>query len=176
MPFAGGNSTSPNKFPPFLSDSTCAINCEDPELSFDDAGHRRRNHHEGVHHPRANGYQERDNLLLNIVFHGFVAGCVLHGRRNGGLNDLRDAVINFFVAYPQAAYRPHRRKTPIGSQASTVASIYLDDIFFSEQLIEHIDEEFSLDLSRVYAAGYSNEECSRSLACLRGVICSRVFV
>ena len=48
-----------------------------------------------------------------------------------------------------------RRKTPIGSRALNGGeSIYLDDIFLSEQLIEHIDEE--LFLSRVYAAGYSN--------------------
>ena len=56
-------------------------------------------------------------------------------------------------------------------------SIYEDDIYFTEQLIGHIDEEFSVDLSRVYASGYSNGGMlTYSLACLRGDLFSGVCV
>ena len=69
----------------------------------------------------------------------------------------------------QAAYRPEKADTYWEPGFNGGESIYLDDIFFSEQLIEHIDEEFSLDLSKVYAAGYSNGGMlTYSLACLRG--------
>ena len=119
-----------------------------------------------IHVP--SGYQEGDNLPLVIVYHGF-GGCAYYmADETGGLNDLADEE-NFFVAYPQAAYRPAKEDTYWEPGFNGGESIYLDDIFFSEQLIEHIDEEFSLDLSRLYAAGYSNGGMlTYSLACLRG--------
>ena len=58
-----------------------------------------------IHVP--SGYQEGDNLPLVVVYHGF-GGCSYYMQEeagNGALNDLADEE-GFFVAYPQAAYRP----------------------------------------------------------------------
>ena len=153
---------------PIRSDSTCAINCEDPgyRLMTQVIDGETITREYIIHVP--SGYQEGDNLPLVIVYHGF-GGCAYYmADETGGLNDLADEE-NFFVAYPQAAYRPAKEATYWEPGFNGGESIYLDDIFFSEQLIEHIDEEFSLDLSRLYAAGYSNGGMlTYSLACLRG--------
>lgn len=161
---------------PILSDSICAINCEDPgyRLMTQVIDGETITREYIIHVP--SGYQEGDNLPLVIVFHGF-GGCAYYmAEETGGLNDLADEE-NFFVAYPQAAYRPAKEGTYWEPGFNGGESIYLDDIFFSEQLIEHIDEEFSLDLSRVYAAGYSNGGMlTHSLACLRGDLFAGVCV
>ena len=153
---------------PIRSDSTCAINCEDPgyRLMTQVIDGETITREYIIHVP--SGYQEGDNLPLVIVYHGF-GGCAYYmADETGGLNDLADEE-NFFVAYPQAAYRPAKEDTYWEPGFNGGESIYLDDIFFSEQLIEHIDEEFSLDLSKLYAAGYSNGGMlTYSLACLRG--------
>ena len=161
---------------PILSDSTCAINCEDPgyRLMTQVIDGETITREYIIHVP--SGYQEGDNLPLVIVYHGF-GGCAYYmAEETGGLNDLANEE-NFFVAYPQAAYRPEKEDTYWEPGFNGGESIYLDDIFFSEQLIEHIDEEFSLDLSRVYAAGYSNGGMlTYSLACLRGDLFAGVCV
>ena len=83
-----------------------------------------------IHVP--SGYQEGDNLPLVIVYHGF-GGCAYYmSDETGGLNDLADEE-NFFVAYPQAAYRPEKEDTYWEPGFNGGESIYLDDIFFSEQ-------------------------------------------
>ena len=95
---------------PIRSDSTCAINCED-------AGYRLMTQvidgetitREYIIHVPSN-YQEGDNLPLVIVYHGF-DGCAYYmADETSGLNDLADEE-GFFVAYPQAAYRPAKNAT-----------------------------------------------------------------
>ena len=161
---------------PILSDSTCTINCQDPgyRLMTQVIDGETITREYIIHVP--SGYQEGDNLPLVIVYHGF-GGCAYYmSDETGGLNDLADEE-NFFVAYPQAAYRPEKEDTYWEPGFNGGESIYLDDIFFSEQLIGHIDEEFSLDLSKVYAAGYSNGGMlTYSLACLRGDLFGGVCV
>ena len=161
---------------PIRSDSTCAINCEDPgyRLMTQVIDGETITREYIIHVP--SGYQEGDNLPLVIVYHGF-GGCAYYmADETGGLNDLADEE-NFFVAYPQAAYRPAKEDTYWEPGFNGGENIYQDDVFFSEQLIEHIDEEFSLDLSRVYAAGYSNGGMlTYSLACLRGDLLAGVCI
>ena len=113
------------------------------------------------------GYQEGDNLPLVIVFHGF-GGCGLHGRRNewferfGGRREL-------LCGLPSSGVQTCEGRHLLGARLQRWTT--------SEQLIEHIDEEFSLDLSRVYAAGYSNGGMlTYSLACLRGDLFAGVCV
>ena len=161
---------------PAFSDSTCSINCEDPGyrlISQVVAGETITREYI-VHVP--SGYQEGDNLPLVIVYHGF-GGCAFYmSDETGGLNDVADEE-GFFVAYPQAAYRPAKEDTYWEPGFNGGESIYEDDIYFTEQLIGHIDEEFSVDLSRVYASGYSNGGMlTYSLACLRGDLFSGVCV
>ena len=161
---------------PIRSDSTCAINCEDPgyRLMTQVIDGETITREYIIHVP--SGYQEGDNLPLVIVYHGF-GGCAYYmADETGGLNDLADEE-NFFVAYPQAAYRPAKEDTYWEPGFNGGESIYQDDVFFSEQLIDHIEDEFSLDLSRVYAAGYSNGGMlTYSLACLRGDLLAGVCI
>ena len=95
---------------PAFSDSTCSINCEDPGyrlISQVVAGETITREYI-VHVP--SGYQEGDNLPLVIVYHGF-GGCAFYmSDETGGLNDVADEE-GFFVAYPQAAYRPAKEDT-----------------------------------------------------------------
>lgn len=167
---------TPQHVAPVVSDSTCSINCEDPgyRLMTQVIDGETITREYIIHVP--SGYQEGDNLPLVIVYHGF-GGCAYYmPDETSGLNDLADEE-NFFVAYPQAAYRPAKEDTYWEPGFNGGESIYLDDIFFSGQLIEHIDEEFSLDLTRVYAAGYSNGGMlTYSLACLRGDLFAGVCV
>ncbi|MEE2919023.1 MAG: PHB depolymerase family esterase [Bacteroidota bacterium] len=161
---------------PIRSDSTCAINCED-------AGYRLMTQvidgetitREYIIHVPSN-YQEGDNLPLVIVYHGF-DGCAYYmADETSGLNDLADEE-GFFVAYPQAAYRPAKFATYWEPGFNGGENMYVDDIHFTERLINHIDEEFSIDLSRVYASGYSNGGMlTYSLACLRADLFAGICV
>ena len=159
-----------------VSDSTCTINCEDPGYrvmtQMVDGETITREYI--IHVP--SGYEEADNLPLVIVFHGF-GGCAYYmAEETSGLNDLADEE-GFFVAYPQAAYRPAKEDVYWEPGFNGGESIYEDDVFFTEQLIGHIDEEFSIDLSNVYASGYSNGGMLvYSLACLRGDLFSGVCI
>ncbi len=155
---------------PVVSDSTCSINCQDPgyRLMTQVLDGETITREYIIHVP--SGYQEGDNLPLVIVYHGF-GGCAYYMQEeagNGALNDLADEE-GFFVAYPQAAYRPAKEDVYWEPGFNGGESIYLDDIYFTEQMMGHIHDEFSVDLSRVYAAGYSNGGMlTYSLACLRG--------
>ena len=67
---------------PIRSDSTCAINCEDPgyRLMTQVIDGETITREYIIHVP--SGYQEGDNLPLVIVYHGRRLR-LLHGRRNG---------------------------------------------------------------------------------------------
>jgi len=161
---------------PAVSDSTCAINCEDPgyRLMTQVVGGETITREYIIHVPT--GYQEGDNLPLVIVYHGF-GGCAYYmAEETSGLNGLADEE-GFFVAYPQAAYRPAKEDTYWEPGFNGGENIYADDVYFTEQLIGHINEEFSIDLTKVYAAGYSNGGMLvYSLACLRGDLFSGVCI
>ena len=80
-----------------------------------------------------------------------------------GLNDLADEE-GFFVAYPQAAYRPAKNATYWEPGFNGGRTCRWDDIHFTERLINHIDEEFSIDLSRVYGLRIQQRvECSHTV-------------
>lgn len=155
---------------PVVSDSTCSINCQDPgyRLMTQVLDGETITREYIIHVP--SGYQEGDNLPLVIAYHGF-GGCAYYMQEeagNGALNDLADEE-GFFVAYPQAAYRPAKEDVYWEPGFNGGESIYQDDIYFTEQMMGHIHDEFSVDLSSVYAAGYSNGGMlTYSLACLRG--------
>ena len=168
----------PQNVAPILSDSTCSINCQHPgyRLMTQVLDGETITREYIIHVPA--GYQKGDNLPLVIAYHGF-GGCAYYWEDeldSSGLNDLADEE-GFFVAYPQAAYRPAKEDTYWEPGFNGGESIYLDDIYFTEQLIGHIHDEFAVDLSSTYAAGYSNGGMlTYSLACLRGDLFSAVCV
>ena len=102
-------------------------------------------------------YDDTTPTPLVINFHGF-GGCAedfaktigeLHGLNGTADNE------NFIVAYPQAVVREkgdaYWEPGDYGGE-----DILVNDVFFTRQLIADIKEELSIDISRVYATGYSN--------------------
>lgn len=105
-------------------------------------------------------------LIVNM--HGF-GDCASDFYENVGnlynFNELANQE-NFLVAYPQGAYRPEKEDTywEPGDNGST--DIYKNDVYFIEQLVSDIKDEFNIDMSKVYASGYSNGGMmAYSLAC-----------
>ncbi|MEL7219989.1 MAG: PHB depolymerase family esterase [Bacteroidota bacterium] len=94
-------------------------------------------------------------LLIN--FHGF-GGCAIDYATDVGefynLNEVAD-IENFIVVYPQAIVREKEGAywDPADNGAQDISD---NDVYFTTQLIADIDKDYNLDLSRVYAAGYSN--------------------
>lgn len=108
---------------------------------------------------------------LVINFHGFGGSASDFSMNIGdGYSNLHSVAdnSNFLVAYPQAVMR---EKEGVywhpGDDGSE--DINDNDAYFTEQLISDINEEFHVDLSRVYAIGYSNGGMmAYGLACSRG--------
>ena len=102
-------------------------------------------------------YDGTTPIPLVINFHGF-GGCAEdYAETIGELHGLNGTAEkeNFLVAYPQAALR---EKGDVYWEPGDHGGedILANDVFFTRQLIADIKEELNVDLSRVYATGYSN--------------------
>lgn len=123
-------------------------------------------------------YDSNTATPLIINFHGF-GGCAASFEENvgeiNGLNRVADNN-NFLVAYPQGIVRAKEgAEWDPGDNGS--ADINDNDVFFTEQLIAAIDGEFNVDLTRVYATGYSNGGMmAYGLACNRGDVIAAVGI
>ena len=118
-----------------------------------------------------NNYDENENYPLVIVFHGF-GDCAAYWaeamENNYGFNDIANAE-EFFVAYPQAAYRPEKEDVYWEPGNDTGEDIYENDVYFTQEMINHIAQDYSINQSKVYAAGYSNGGMlAYSIGCSRG--------
>lgn len=116
-----------------------------------------------IHIPAS--YDSNTPTPLVINFHGF-GDCVAYYSETVGedLNATADNN-NFIVAYPQAVFREKGDKYwEPGDTGSE--DIVVDDVYFTKQLIADIGNEYNVDVSRVYAVGYSNGGMmSYDLAC-----------
>lgn len=73
---------------------------------------------------------------------------------------------NIIVAYPQGAYRPEKEDTYWEPGDNGSENIYENDVYFLRQLVEDISSDYNLDMSNVFAIGYSNGGMmAYSLAC-----------
>ena len=114
-------------------------------------------------------YDSNTPTALIINFHGF-GDCAADYSMNIGdfhnLNSLADSE-NFLIAYPQGVTR--QKGSPEWDPGDNgTQSINDNDVYFTEQLISNISNEYNIDLSRVYATGYSNGGMmSYGLACTR---------
>lgn len=107
------------------------------------------------------GYDASTNIPLLFNFHGGDES-IQEQIYTSDMSTLADNS-GFIVAYPQALSDPndggstnwlHKDPTDV------------DDIYFIEALIQRIDENYAIDLSRVYACGYSlGGEFTYELAC-----------
>ena len=163
----------------FVSDSTCIQNCEHPgyNLMTQNIDGQNITREYILHVPT--GYDSSEDYPLVILFHGF-GGCAFDWYEMMeyyyGFNDLADEQ-GFLVAYPQAAYRPQKEDVywepgDIGGE-----HIYNNDIYFVQELINHISNGYSIDNNRVYGGGYSNGGMMvYSVACTRGDLMSAIGV
>lgn len=162
-----------------LSDSTCVENCEHP-------GYRMMSQEvdgelftrEYILHVPPN-YDESQDYPLVIVFHGF-GDCAAYWadamENFYGFNDLANEE-GFLVVYPQAAYRPD--KDDVYWEPGNYAGdhIYENDVFFTQEMIHHVAQDYSVNTSQVYAAGYSNGGMlAYSIGCCRGDMVAGVGV
>ena len=105
-------------------------------------------------------YNGSVNYPLLFSFHG--GGGNIAG--NIAINDLRPLANteNFIAVYPQALTDPQNGDATWMHKAPTTH----DDIYFISSIIDTISTQYNIDLSRVYACGYSNGgEFAYDLAC-----------
>ena len=115
-------------------------------------------------------------LLIN--FHGY-GGSAFDYQQSVGGNYGLDALAdneNFFVAYPQAAFRQKGANywEPGDNGGNDIG---LNDVYFVTQLIADIGQDYNIDTARIYAVGYSNGGMmAYSLACSRGDLFAAIGV
>ena len=124
----------------------------------DHEGYRTLVHESGsreyiLHVPPSYDSENPGSLIIN--FHGF-GGCASDfiGETDYELNDVADQE-NVIIAYPQAVLR-EKGAAYWEPGDSGGADILVNDVFFTEQLIADIFNEFQVDTTKVYATGYSN--------------------
>ena len=107
-----------------------------------------------------NGSSET-SLLLSL--HGYTSNALLN-LRYSGFQSIADEE-GFIVVYPQGTILPSTQETHWNVGGWTVGS-ETDDVLFFSQLIDHLAQNLSLDLDRVYSTGMSNGGfMSYELAC-----------
>lgn len=100
-----------------------------------------------------NSYDENSATPILFNFHGFGGSASQFISRA----DMRaEAELNSFIlVYPQGSCLdgvPHWNPCPIGGDNKSSA----DDLGFFEAMVNEISTEYTLDMERIYAAGYSN--------------------
>lgn len=162
-----------------LSDSTCVENCEHPgyRLMSQEVENELLTREYILHVPF--NYNADVNYPLVIVYHGFgdCAAFWADAMENFyGFNDLADEE-GFLVAYPQAAYRPAKEDVYWEPGNSAGENIYENDVYFTQEMINHIAQDYSINLDEVYAAGYSNGGMiAHSVGCSRGDLVAGVGI
>lgn len=120
-------------------------------------------------------YNEESPTSLIINFHGY-GGCASYFSENvGDLNALAESE-NFIIAYPQAIVG-EKGDVYWNPYDNGIQDIGKNDIFFIEQLISEINNDYNIDLSRVYAIGYSNGGMmAYGLACSKGELFAAIGI
>jgi len=113
-------------------------------------------------------YDSNTPIPLVINFHGFGDRAFSFYRNigygNSNLNSIADSN-NFLVAYPQGLKR-EKEGTEWDPGDNGIPNINENDVYFTDQLISDINNDYNVNLSRVYAIGYSNGGMmSYGLAC-----------
>ena len=120
-------------------------------------------------------YDGNSPLPLVINFHGFDGCASSFMNDTGGLNNVADSE-NFFVVYPQGV-GGEKGDSYWDPGDSSINDIMENDVYFVRQLISILDNEYNINLSKVYATGYSNGGMmAYGLACSMGDVFSAIGV
>jgi polyhydroxybutyrate depolymerase len=100
-----------------------------------------------------NSYDATSSVPLMLNFHGF-GGSASDYMQEADMRSLAEAD-TFILVYPQGSCldgSSHWNPCPIGGDNKSTA----DDVGFVESMISEISSNYSLDMERIYAVGYSN--------------------
>lgn len=124
-------------------------------------------------------YDESIPSPLIINLHGFGDCASEYSKLIGefyNFNELANEE-NIIVAYPQGAYRPEKDDTYWEPGDNGSENIYTNDVYFIEELVSKLGNEFNLNLDMIYACGYSNGGMmTYSLACNRSNIFAAIGI
>mgnify|MGYP001157098446 FL=1 len=116
-----------------------------------------------------NSYNHENPTPLVINFHGNGGDAQAYADSTGDFYEFHNVSESgkFIVVYPQGVIRVKgAAEWDPGDNSST--NINDNDLFFTEKLIEDIDETYNIDLTKVYAVGFSNGGMmAYGLACKR---------
>ncbi|MDA9992745.1 prolyl oligopeptidase family serine peptidase [Flavobacteriaceae bacterium] len=100
-----------------------------------------------------NSYDETSAIPILFNFHGF-GGSASQFMQEADMRSLAEAN-TFILVYPQGSCldgSSHWNPCPIGGDNKSTA----DDVGFIESIISEISSQYTIDMERIYAAGYSN--------------------
>ena len=100
-----------------------------------------------------NSYDGTSSVPLMLNFHGF-GGSASQFMQEADMRSLAEAN-TFILVYPQGSCldgSSHWNPCPIGGDNKSTA----DDVGFIESIISEISSQYTIDMERIYAAGYSN--------------------
>ena len=106
-------------------------------------------------------YESKDSLPLMLIFHGWT----MSANDQMDMSDMRALADSekFILVYPQGTVFDRATHWNVGSWTSGSNS---DDLGFVDELINHISNNYNIDMKRIYAAGYSDGGFfSQELAC-----------
>ena len=100
-----------------------------------------------------NSYDGTSSIPLLLNFHGF-GGSASQFMQEADMRSLAEAD-TFILVYPQGSCldgSSHWNPCPTGGDNKSTA----DDVGFFESMISEISSQYTIDMERIYAAGYSN--------------------
>ena len=100
-----------------------------------------------------NSYDGTSSIPLLLNFHGF-GGSASQFMQEADMRSLAEAD-TFILVYPQGSCldgSSHWNPCPTGGDNKSTA----DDVGFVESMIGEISSQYTIDMERIYAAGYSN--------------------
>ena len=106
-------------------------------------------------------YDSIDTVPLMLIFHGWT----MYANEQMEISDMRPLAESekFILIYPQGTFLNGLTHWNVGSWTSESNS---DDLGFVDELINHISNNYNIDMKRIYAAGYSDGGFfSQELAC-----------
>jgi len=124
-------------------------------------------------------YDDESATPLLINLHGFGNCAYSYLETVGdffGLHELADQE-QFLIAYPQGAFHDEKDDTYWIPGDNGIENIYENDIYYLEQLVIDVANDYNVDLDKVFAVGYSNGGMmTYSLACNSNHVFSAVGI
>jgi len=124
-------------------------------------------------------YNENIPTPLIINMHGFGDCASDYSETIGDFYNFSELANdeNIIVVYPQGAYRPEKEDTYWEPGDTGIDNIYENDVYFIEELIASLKNEFNINSEMIYACGYSNGGMmAYSLACNRSSLFAAIGI